>query len=371
MEEWKVVPIEGCEDYMVSNMGNVKILPREVKTHIVNRGRDMIVTAHRRGKMIKPSFDGGRPVVRLKTTDGVRKKLSLPLLVLRTFKPDECPGDMDAYTAAYLDGDNTNNKLDNLVWVSKAALMSSISTSRIGEEKEYLTKYDYYFIQVNGYTVGCFNGTNEAEEIFNSYGFDTSASAISRSLKSGNTFYWVFDFVPVSQEEYAKYNSVEQPKIDLRLIYNIVIEDRRHIRKVYENKIRNVKIPKKEIVYKEKPVIKKVIEKVPVEKVVTKEVIKEIVKEVPVEKIVIKEVPVEVKNEEVKEEKKVLVNDRPTNVKKTKSKAVKTTVPKITKSKLANINFDDDEPSMEDLMAIEEENSKEQFKRELLRRLNK
>lgn len=362
-EEWKVVPIEGCEGYMVSNMGNVKLLPREVKTHIVNRGRDMIVTAHRRGKMIKASFDGGRPVVRLKTKDGVRKKLSLPLLVLRTFKMDECPGDIDAFTAAYLDGDNTNNKLDNLVWVSKAALMSSISTSRIGEEKEYLTKYDYYFIQVNGYTVGCFNGTKEAEELFNSYEFDTSASAIGRSLKSGNTFYWVFDFVPVSKEEYDKYNSVEQPQLDLRLIYNIIIEDRRHIRKVYENKIRNVKIPKKEIVYKEKPVIKKVIEKVPVEKVVTKEV--------PVEKIVIKEVPVEVKNEEVKEEKKVLVNDRSTNVKKTKSKAVKTTVPKITKSKLANINFDDDEPSMEDLMAIEEENSKEQFKRELLRRLNR
>ena len=367
MEEWKVVPIEGCEDYMVSNMGNVKILPREVKTHIVNRGRDMVVTAHRRGKMIKPSFDGGRPVVRLKTTDGVRKKLSLPLLVLRTFKPDECPGDIDAYTAAYLDGDNTNNKLDNLVWISKAALMSSISTSRIGEEKEYLTKYDYYFIKVNGYTVGCFKGTNEAAELFNSYGFDTSASAIGRSLKSGNTFYWVFDFVPVSQEEYAKYNSVEQPQMDLRLIYNMIIEDRRHIRKVYENKINNIKRPQKEIVYREKPVIKKVIEKVPVEKIVTKEVIKE----VPVEKIVIKEVPVEVKNEEVKEEKKVLVNDRPANVKKTKSKAVKTTVPKITKSKLANINFDDEEPSMEDLMAIEEENSKEQFKRELLRRLNR
>lgn len=365
MEEWKVVPIEGCEDYMVSNMGNVKLLPREVKTHIVNRGRDMVVTAHRRGKMIKASFDGGRPVVRLKTKDGVRKKLSLPLLVLRTFKIDECPGDIDAFTAAYLDGDNTNNKLSNLVWVSKAALMSAISESRIGEEKEYLTKYEYHFVQVNGYTVGCFNGTKEAEELFNSYGFDTSASAIGRSLKSGNTFYWVFDFVPVSKEEYDEYNSVEQPQLDLRLIYNIIIEDRRHVRKIYENKINNIKRPQKEIVYKEKPVIKKVIEKVPVEKIVTKEVIKE----VPVEKIVIKEVPVVVKNEEVKEEKKVLVNDRTTDDKKTKSKAVKTTKPKVTKSKLASMDWE--EPTYEDLMEIEEENSKERFKRELLRRLNK
>lgn len=354
MEEWKVVPIEGLEDYMVSTLGNVKLLPREVKTHIVNRGRDMIVTAHRKGKDIKPSYDGGRPVVRMRTKDGVRKKLSLPLLMLRTFKPEECPGELDAYTAAYLDGDITNNKLDNLVWVSKAALMSAISESRVGEEKEYLTKYEYYLVKVNGYTVGCFKGTNEGAELFNSYGFETSASAIGRSLKSGKLFYWMFEFVPVSQLEYAKYITVEHPQVDLKLLYNIVIKDRGHIRKVYENKNRYTN---KEIVYKEK----KVIKKVPVEKIV--------IKEVPVEKIVYVDRPVEVKNEEVKKETQVLVNDRPTNVKKTKSKTTKTTKPKVTKSKLASMDWE--EPTYEDLMEIEEENSKERFKRELLRRLNK
>lgn len=354
-EEWRVVPIEGCEDYMVSNYGNVKLLPRDVETHIVNRGRDMIVTAHRKGRMLKATFDGGRQTVRLKTRSGTRKKLSLPLLVLRTFKADECPGDISVYTAAYLDEDKTNNRVDNLAWVPKSMLMSSISSTTKGEPKPHLSKYSCYLIKVNGYTVGYFNGTNEAEELFKSYGFDTSASAIGRSLKSGNKFYWVFDFVPVSKEEYDEYNSVEQPQMDLRLIYNMIIEDRRHIRKIYENKIHNIKVPKKEIVYKEKPVIKKVIEKVPVEKIVTKEVPVEKI----VEKVVYVEKPVEVKNEEVKKETQMLVNDRATNDKKTKRKAVKTR--KTKKPVLDDIEG----PTLEDLQDIE----KDIFKQELLRRL--
>ena len=36
-EEWRTVPIEGCEDYEISNMGNVRLLPRDVPTRIVNR----------------------------------------------------------------------------------------------------------------------------------------------------------------------------------------------------------------------------------------------------------------------------------------------------------------------------------------------
>ena len=45
-EQWKKVPFPELSHYEVSTLGNVRLLPRDVQTHIVNRGRDMIVTAH-------------------------------------------------------------------------------------------------------------------------------------------------------------------------------------------------------------------------------------------------------------------------------------------------------------------------------------
>ena len=170
MEEvWKTVPIEGCEYYEVSTLGNVRLLPREVPTHIVNRGRDMIVTAKRKGRTIKPTFDGGRPVIRLTGTNGTHYKRSLPLLVLSTFNPEGCPGDMSKYTAAYLDGDSSNNKLDNLAWVSKTALMQSISVTTKGEAHGYLQKYTHILIKVHNKVVGYFANTTEGQELFNGY----------------------------------------------------------------------------------------------------------------------------------------------------------------------------------------------------------
>ena len=230
MEVWKTIPIKGCEHYEISSLGNIRLLPREVPTHIVNRGRDMIVPAKRKGKDIKPSFDGGRPVVRLRLEDGTRLKRSLPLLMLLTFDRDGCPGDPDKYTAAYLDGDASNNKLDNLAWVSKTALMQSVSSTTKGEVHEYLQKYNYILIKVHDKIVGYFQNTTEGQELFNSYGFSTSSSAISRSLNEGTKFFFMFDFVQVSKYDYEQI-SMRYPQVNLKMLYDIIMEDRRHLRK--------------------------------------------------------------------------------------------------------------------------------------------
>ena len=339
-EEWKKVPFEELQHYEVSTFGNVRLLPRDVETHIVNRGRDMMVTARRKGKDVKIQYDGGRPLVRMLDSEGHRRKFSLPLLMLKTFKMDECPGDIDKYTAGYLDGDVTNNKLDNLIWISKSALMSSISSTIKGEPHKYLAKYEYIIIKVNEQIVGYFANTTEGAELFNSYGIETSASALGRSLKEGKQFYFMFDFEAVSEEEY-EIISMNYPQVNLKLIYDIVIEDRRHCRKVNE-KVKTV--VKKEVV--EKVVYKPKIEKQIVYK----------------DRIVYKEKPVkEKKNEETKKEKKVLVNDRTTDVKKTKSKAIKTAVK--TKSKLDDI--DDNEFFKE-----QEQIKKQKFLEEMSKRLN-
>lgn len=339
-EEWKAVPFEELKHYEVSTFGNVRLLPRDVETHIVNRGRDMMVTAKRKGKDIKIQYDGGRPLVRMLDSEGHRRKFSLPLLMLKTFKMDECPGDVDKYTAGYLDGDVTNNRLDNIIWISKSALMSSISATIKGEAHQYLAKYEYIIIKVNNQIVGYFANTTEGAELFNSYGIETSASALGRSLKEGKQFYFMFDFEAVSPEEY-EIISMNYPQINLKTIYDIVIEDRRHCRKVNEK-------------------VKTVVKKEVVEKVVYKpKVEKQIVYK---DRIVYKEKPVkEKKNEEIKEKKKRLVNDSVPNVEKTKSQTVKTT-----KQKTSKLDDIDDKLFYEE----QEREKKQKFMEEMSKRLH-
>lgn len=374
-EEWKTVPLEGAEDYEVSSLGNVRLLPREVPTRIVNRGRDMIVTAHRKGKDIKPSYEGGRPIIRMRLRDGSRKKLSLPLLVIRTFKMDECPGDIEKYTAAYVDGDNTNNSVDNLVWISKAALMSSISSTIKGEPHDYLKKYEYYIIKVNNQIVGYFNGTKEAEELFNGYGFQTSASAISRVLSEGKQFFFMFDFEPVSELEYLRV-SMEYQQINLKILYDIILEDRRHSRKssiqnLSPRKVRTKTVVKKEIVYKDR-IVKEKPEKEIVEKIVyvDRQTGEKVRKPRTVNKSVPKPQTVEKKVEKVVKQ-----------VDKSTSKPNKTTKSMFSNSNWEKNYYDDyvdidtldlNEPDIDDIKSIErdlEEEKRNKFKAELLKRL--
>lgn len=309
MEVWKTVPIKGCEHYEVSNLGNVRLLPREVPTRIVNHGKDMVVTAKRKGKDIKPTFDGGRPVVRMYSTDGTRIKRSLPLLILSTFNPEGCPGDINKYTAAYLDGDASNNKLENLAWVSKTALMQSVSLTTKGEPREYLQKYNYIIIKIYDKIVGYFQNTTEGQDLFNSYGFGTSGSAISRALNEGTKFFSMFDFVQVSKFDYEQI-SMKYPQVNLKMLYDIIMEDRRYLRKAVPLAVPKETKPKviidkqivEKIVYvdkatgqktskprvkKEKPIEEKEISKIeiPKEKPTPeppKDIIKEVKKKTPV-----------------------------------------------------------------------------------------
>lgn len=367
-EEWKTVPLDKLSHYEISTYGNVRLLPRDVQTHIVNRGRDMIVTAKRKGKNIKPNYEAGRPLIRMLDADGHRRKFSLPLLMLKTFKFNECPGDVDKYTAAYLDGDNSNNRLDNLVWVSKSALMSSISKTIKGESHDYLKKYEYYVIKVYDTVVGYFNGTTEGADLFNSYGFETSSSALGRCLNQGTQFFFMFDLIPVDALEYNRI-SLEHEQMNLKSLYDIVMEDRRHSRKssienLSPRKVRTKTVVKKEIVYKDK--IVKVPEKQIVEKIVY--VDKQSGEKVRKPRTINKSVP---KTQTI--EKSV-----ETNV----TKVDKVVPKKVSKSTFSNPNWDKDlyedvdtldllEPSDQEIKQMQVENDRERFKRELLRRLGK
>ena len=226
-EEWKKITFQdGLSHYEVSNLGHVRLLPREVKTHIVNHGKSMYVIAHRQGKDVSVQYDRERPIVRLLDEYGVRHKCSLSLLMLKTFALESCPGNIQDYTAGYVDGNTHNNNLDNLMWVAKADLLRSIAQSQKGEPKEHFYKYKNIVIKVHDQVVGYFNNMPEGVALFNSYGFSTSGPVLNAAFKERQRIFYIFDLVSLSNEEYKDITS-NYDQQNLKIIYDIIMSDRK------------------------------------------------------------------------------------------------------------------------------------------------
>lgn len=341
MEEWRNIPDEELNFYQVSNTGKVRILPRVVDTHIVNRGRDMIVKANRKGKEIKPSYDGGRPCVRLKRNDGTRLKKSLPLLVLQMFGPP-CPGDIDQYTAKYIDNDVTNNHIDNLVWISRATLASAVGKLTLGEEKEHFQKYHNLVIYCYDYVVAYFKNTTDAIRELNKMGFDTSETVLTRALKhQDGRFFNVFTIKLLSDEDFQKVQLNNEIQ-NVKRVYDIIMMDREVRRKVIQPK-------PKEIVsdLKERPKLLK--DELKLTKPLSDINISEVKKEIPKPKVEKKH---EVKEPKPKVNKSIISGN---NIPK----------PKMT----TRTNLDD--LTEDDFLRDMEREKKEKFKEELLKRLGK
>lgn len=108
-EVW--VPVLGYEGlYEVSNLGRVKALPKKVKS---KDGRQWEIEE----RICKPtSYDGGRAVsLRKDATNALRP---VHLIVLESFvsKKPEVRKD-EKVKSHHIDGDKTNNKLENLCWL--------------------------------------------------------------------------------------------------------------------------------------------------------------------------------------------------------------------------------------------------------------
>lgn len=102
-EVWKdVVGYEGF--YQVSNLGNVKSLDREL---VNSKG----VTSFRKGKILKPQKCTNKYFF---VNLGARKPNLIHRLVALAFVPNE----NDLPQVNHIDGDRTNNRYDNLEWVS-------------------------------------------------------------------------------------------------------------------------------------------------------------------------------------------------------------------------------------------------------------
>lgn len=107
IEEWR--PVVGCEGlYEVSNFGRVRSLDRWVKA---NSGR------RRTGvRYFTPSSSGKNKKYKRVLLRNPDKQRPVHHLVLEAFvgsRPENCE-------ARHLDGDPSNNRLDNLAWGTKA-----------------------------------------------------------------------------------------------------------------------------------------------------------------------------------------------------------------------------------------------------------
>ena len=320
MEEWKPVPIEGYTHYIVSNTGRVKRLAREVPVTVRNNGRLIDTVAKRKEVEIHPQIDGGAMYVILSKSKKEKIKKSLPMLVLKLFGPP-CPGEENLFVAYHIDNNIKNNNIDNLEWMPRRTLATIAAMS--SENRETLIKYHNIVVYYEDTPVGYYKDSNDMRWHLYQMGFGKCYS-VSRLMKMGCKLLNLFDVKEVTDEEYEEI-SLHNFNNDLKIIASIVERDREKVGRV-----------KKVIEYKEKIVYKPKIEKQ------------------IVEKIVYKEKPVkEKKNEKVKEKKKMLVNDRSTDVKKT------------TKQKTSELDDIDDTEFFK-----EQELKKKRFMEEMKKRLH-
>lgn len=108
-EEW--LDIDGYVGlYQVSNLGRVRSLDRVVK--YISYGKS--VSYFKKGRVLRPIAIGEYEGIQL-SVDGVKEKEYIHRLVLKTFSPS----DIWDETVNHIDGDKSNNKLNNLEWATQ------------------------------------------------------------------------------------------------------------------------------------------------------------------------------------------------------------------------------------------------------------
>ncbi len=102
METWKDIPgFEGY--YQASNIGNIRALPRKVKSP---RGERLV-----RGRMMKQANSGGYLITMI-CIYGCRYNRLVHRLIANTFKPNP----LNLPCVNHLDGNKKNNNESNLEW---------------------------------------------------------------------------------------------------------------------------------------------------------------------------------------------------------------------------------------------------------------
>ena len=158
-EIWKdIKDYEGL--YQISNYGNVKSLPKE------RRNRRGVYIQKEKLLSLTNTSTGYKKVELVK--DGKRKGFKVHRLVAQAFipNPDEKP------QVNHIDGDKTNNYVDNLEWVTASENSIHAYNTGLNSNKKELNENEIVSMYMNGTT---------KEDIAKQYG--VSNAVIKRILK--------------------------------------------------------------------------------------------------------------------------------------------------------------------------------------------
>jgi hypothetical protein len=118
--------IQHTDEYFFSNLGRVK---KDVE----------LKSGKRQCILIRPSIYNDNYSVAITLNNGYRVRTSVARLVLMAFKPHP---DQDELFPVNLDGDHSNNRIENLAWKTKKERKEYLYTS--GERRPKLKVKQYY-----------------------------------------------------------------------------------------------------------------------------------------------------------------------------------------------------------------------------------
>lgn len=136
-EIWK--PIDGYENYEVSNLGRVRTIPQDIE--VTSRGTTFI--RHRDSKIKKLTINPQTKVQQvILMGNGKYRTFNVHRLVAEAFMTDT-KGDMKYIT--HIDNDYTNNAVTNLKWIEKPVKKG---TNAKADDKPKLYKSFYHIKQM-------------------------------------------------------------------------------------------------------------------------------------------------------------------------------------------------------------------------------
>lgn len=175
MEEiWKpLVDWEGL--YEVSNLGNVRSLDR----YVTQNGYKKFC----RGQILKPTLHKSNYLMVTLRNSGIQKVSKVHQLVMNTFNPNTSNQKLEIN---HIDGNTTNNRLDNLEWCTHKQNMQHASKHHLLSTYKPIYQYD-----LDGNFIRRWDSMNEARDFYH-LGINSLRNACKRKSGIHKGFIWKY-----------------------------------------------------------------------------------------------------------------------------------------------------------------------------------